>query len=117
MGSACILEKLHFQPNNQRQKIIDQQTCQMAGFGQMQTKTNLYIYLLFNEVCNDLASLTISPEPAEIARFYVLWTEVPEDYNPVLEPQQVPTMKREGFTVLEWGGIEVEAERILNEEL
>ena len=84
---------------------------------QMQTKTNLYIYLLFNEVCNTLASLEISPEPAEIARFYVIWTEVPENYNPHLEPQKVPTMNREGFTVLEWGGIEVEAESILSEEL
>ena len=84
---------------------------------QMQTKTNLYIYLLFNEVCNALASLEVSPEPTEIARFYVIWTEVPDDYNPTLESQTVPAMERDGFTVLEWGGIEVEAESILSEEL
>ncbi|GAB5416105.1 MAG: hypothetical protein Crog4KO_13100 [Crocinitomicaceae bacterium] len=84
---------------------------------QMQTKTNLYIYLLFNEVCDAFASLKISPEPTEIARFYVLWSEVPEHYNPTLEPQEVPSMQRNGFTVLEWGGAEVEADNILIEEL
>ncbi len=84
---------------------------------QMQTKTNVYIYLLFNEVCDAFASLEISPEPSEIARFYVLWSEVPEHYNPTLEPQEVPRMQRNGFTVLEWGGAEVEADDILVEEL
>lgn len=84
---------------------------------QMQNKTNVYIYLLFNEACDAFASIEISPEPTEIARFYVLWAEVPEDYNPALEPQEVPSMQRDGFTVLEWGGAEVKAESILVEEL
>lgn len=83
----------------------------------MQNKTNVYIYLLFNEECDAFASLEISPEPSEIARFYVIWTEVPDNYNPRLESQTIPKMKRDGFTVLEWGGAEVTAESILVNEM
>jgi len=83
----------------------------------LQTKSNLYIYLLFNEVCDEFASLDITPKPTEIGRFYVLWAEVPDDYNPPLETQTVPRMKRDGFTVLEWGGAEVDASKILLKEL
>ena len=83
----------------------------------LQTKSNLYIYLLFNEVCDEFASLDITPKPTEIGRFYVLWAEVPDDYNPPLETQTVPRMKRNGFTVLEWGGAEVDTSKILLKEL
>lgn len=83
----------------------------------MQNKTNVYIYLLFNEVCDAFASLEITPKPTEIGRFYVVWAEVPEYFNPKLEVQEIPTMNREGFTVLEWGGAEVKAESILMKEL
>lgn len=83
----------------------------------LQTKSNLYIYLLFNEVCDAVATLDISPKPAEIGRFYVIWASVPDDYNPSLESQEVPVMQRDGFTVLEWGGAEVNAFKILLEDL
>ncbi len=83
----------------------------------LQTKSNLYIYLLFNEVCDAFASLEISPKPAEIGRFYMIWAAVPDDYNPSLESQQIPKMQRDGFTVLEWGGTEVDASKILLEDL
>lgn len=83
----------------------------------LQTKSNLYIYLLFNDVCDAFASLEISPKPDQIARFYVLWSEVPEDYTPSLEPQEVPVMNREGFTVLEWGGAEFDNRMLLNSNL
>lgn len=81
----------------------------------LQTKSNLYIYLLFNEVCDAFASLEIAPKPTQIQRFYVIWAAVPDDYNPSLEPQEVPKMQRDGFTVLEWGGAEVQASKVLLE--
>jgi len=83
----------------------------------LQTKSNLYIYLLFNEDCNAFASLKISPEPDQTARFYVLWTELPENYSPTLEPQEIPATNREGFTVLEWGGAEFDCNLLLNSDL
>jgi hypothetical protein len=83
----------------------------------LQTKSNLYIYLLFDEACDAFASLEISPKPTQIGRFYIIWAAVPDDYNPSLEPQEVPKLQRDGFTVLEWGGTEVNASQILFEDL
>lgn len=83
----------------------------------LQTKTNLYIYLLFNEECDAFASLKINPTPESIARFYVLWTEVPSNYSPALKPQMVPVHQRNGFSVLEWGGVEFDASLLVEEEL
>jgi len=83
----------------------------------LQTKTNLYIYLLLNEDCDAFASLKINPEPSHISRIYVLWTEVPADYTSELEPQKIPKMQRDGFTVLEWGGVELSPSFLEENEL
>lgn len=73
----------------------------------MKSKSFLYIYFLFNEACDEFATLDISPKPQEIARFYMLWTAVDADYEMTIIPQEIPSMNREGFTVLEWGGAEI----------
>jgi len=76
----------------------------------MKDVTNLYIYLLFNEACDEFATLNISPEPDQIARFYMLWEDAGADYNEDgITPQEIPTFNRGGFTVLEWGGAEIDA--------
>lgn len=76
----------------------------------MKDVTNLYIYLLFNEACDEFATLNISPEPAQIARFYMLWADAGTDYDKDgIIAQDIPTFKRDGFTVLEWGGAEIDA--------
>lgn len=76
----------------------------------MKDATNLYIYLLFNEACDEFATLDISPEPDQIARFYMLWEDAGTDYDKDgIVPQEIPTFNRDGFTVLEWGGAEIEA--------
>jgi hypothetical protein len=81
----------------------------------LKPKTNLYIYLLFNDMCDAFATLRISPEPDRVARFYILWCEVPETYTPYLQPQDIPKYDREGYTVLEWGGAEFETNLLLKE--
>lgn len=83
----------------------------------LQNKTNLYIYLLFDEECDAFASLKINPTPESVARFYVLWTEVPSNYSPSLRPQSVPVHQRDGFTVLEWGGAEFNSSLLLKDDL
>ena len=76
----------------------------------MKDVTNLYIYFLFNEACDEFATLDISPEPAQIARFYMLWADAGTNYNEIgLLPQEIPTFTRDGFNVLEWGGAEIDA--------
>ena len=76
----------------------------------MNDATNLYIYFLFNDACDAFATLNISPKPAQIARFYMLWANAGTDYDEIgMLPQEIPTFKRDGFTVLEWGGAEIES--------
>lgn len=84
---------------------------------QLQTKTNLYIYLLLDEECDAFASLKISPQPQNTSRIYVIWSEVPANYSRPLESQNIPTMNREGFTVIEWGGAQVDASILFSEDL
>lgn len=83
----------------------------------LQNKTNLYIYFLFDEKCDALASLKIDPTPNTVARIYMLWSEVPTNYSPDLESQDIPGFQRNGFTVLEWGGMEFDASLLYEEEL
>jgi len=83
----------------------------------MQDATNLYIYFLFNKQCDAFATLNISPKPNEIARFYMLWESVNTDYDEIgIIPQEIPSMDRSGFTVLEWGGAEIGAKNELVEQ-
>ena len=60
------------------------------------------IEFLTGEAVDELMSLKIDPEPQNILRVYMLFA--PCDPGLELEPQQLPKLEREGFTVLEWGG-------------
>ena len=71
-------------------------------FPNMKDVTNLYIYFLFNGACDEFTTLNISPEPSQTANFYMLWADSGNDLNKIgLLPQEIPTFKRDGFTVLE----------------
>ena len=66
----------------------------------------VFVQFMINEQCNQFGILDISPEPDNVARVYIVWTiEVPEKQP---EEQELNPLDREGFTVLEWGGIELE---------
>ncbi len=64
-----------------------------------------YIYFVLNEEAINFAELVVNPEPDNVFRFYILTCPVanPMDYH-YLEPQLIESIKREGFTLLEWGG-------------
>ena len=64
---------------------------------------NVFIQFKFNSDCNDHATLNITPNPDEIYRIYILWRPT-ENLVIQPKPQSIPVMKREGFTVVEWGG-------------
>jgi hypothetical protein len=71
-------------------------------FPNMKDVTNLYIYFLFNGACDEFTTLNISPEPSQTAHFYMLWADSGNDFNKIgLLPQEIPTFKNDGFTVLE----------------
>ncbi len=66
-----------------------------------------HVQFLFNEEYDDIAALNITPKPDHQFRLYMLWTPVPEsaDLNPA--PQELPAVRHDGFSVVEWGGSEL----------
>ncbi len=66
-----------------------------------QNKLN-FIHFMFNQTCNRLAELNISPTPDNIYRIYILWSKVDEEFE--IDEQKIIRANREGFTVIEWGG-------------
>ena len=73
-------------------------------------RVQLYSFIL-NEDANLFAELDIIPTPDHVYRFYILTSKVedPSDYEN-LQPQVIETIKRTGFTVLEWGGLKFKLE-------
>ncbi|MEN9997734.1 MAG: hypothetical protein RI922_724 [Bacteroidota bacterium] len=63
-----------------------------------------YIHFVFNDDCTLFAELTIEPKPAQINRIYILSHAIPNDISLDIQKQEIPTMNRTGFTVIEWGG-------------
>ena len=60
-----------------------------------------------NEDCNEFASLEITPAPKHLNRVYMIWTVPDEHQKIVVKPQKLEKFNRDGFDVLEWGGIEL----------
>ena len=56
----------------------------------------------------DSAKLNITPEPESMLRIFM--TYIPLEAPVDIEPQQLETFERKGFTVVEWGGALIEAE-------
>ena len=55
----------------------------------------------------DSAKLDITPAPDSMLRIFM--TYVPLEKAVDIEPQQLETFERKGFTVVEWGGSEIRA--------
>ena len=53
----------------------------------------------------DHARLTISPGPQSVPRVFMAWQALEEPEE--IEPQDLPSLPRTGFTVMERGGIQV----------
>jgi len=65
-----------------------------------------FVRFEFNEACNRYAEIDISPEPAHVYRLYMTWMKIESELDVV--PQKIETFNRDGFTVLEWGGSELD---------
>lgn len=66
---------------------------------------NCFVHFNFNETCDKYATLEITPKPENIYRIYIEWYPVDQILN--VTEQEIPVMSRDGFTVLEWGGVEL----------
>lgn len=67
---------------------------------------NAYNLISFQqEAYTNNAALSITPEPDSILRVFMVWK--PLEAPVEVEPQQLETIERRGFTVVEWGGAEL----------
>ncbi len=66
-----------------------------------------YIHFVFNDEYNEYATININPVPDNMLRVYMLWMDATSVNESLLEKQKIPALKREGFTLVEWGGSEL----------
>ena len=82
----------------------------------MKTHARNYIHFVYNDEYNQIANLKVTPNPDSRIRLFMFWKELPSNYNLVIKEQQIPEFKREGFTLVEWGGSEIPQEINLTEK-
>ena len=69
-------------------------------------KNNLYNFIHFaGTEYEEMAKLTITPEPDSILRVFMVF--IPLKRRIEVTPQEIIPFEREGFTVVEWGGTEI----------
>lgn len=74
---------------------------------QLQQHGEVMIQFILNDACDEFATLEIEPKPAHLNRVYMIWSTT-ENLKPQLQKQQLlKKLNRDGFDVLEWGGIEL----------
>lgn len=75
---------------------------------QLQKHDLVMIQFILNDSCNEFATLEIEPKPAHLNRVYMVWRDYNISLSQSLITEQVLTpINRDGFDVLEWGGIEI----------
>lgn len=74
----------------------------------MQQKKNHFVRFIVNDEYNQYATLTVSPQPDSYVRVFMIWDPLDENETPIVKEQKLSPLKREGFTLVEWGGTEVE---------
>ena len=67
---------------------------------------NAYNLITFQqEAYTDQAELTITPQPDSLLRVFMAWQPLDKPID--IEPQVLVPFVHEGFTVVEWGGAEI----------
>ena len=80
-------------------------------WGPKLTKHELnYVYFVLNEEADYFGELSLSPKPDNLYRIYILTCPIenPDSFG-ILQPQELTPILRKGFTVIEWGGSEIDS--------
>ena len=68
---------------------------------------NPYNLIAFQqETYTEAAKLTVTPTPDSILRVFMAWKPLEKPVD--IPAQTLPAFERHGFTVVEWGGAEVQ---------
>lgn len=78
-------------------------------WGPRMQKSNFYlIQFLQNDECEQFASYQIDPKPDHLNRFYMLFMgNETNDFPYFASPQKLKPLERNGFYMVDWGGIEL----------
>ena len=71
------------------------------------------IRFILNQDCALFADLIIEPKPDHLLRFYMVWNPINSSKIAEQASIKIPAQNRTGFTVLEWGGMEISRENQL----
>lgn len=70
-----------------------------------------YIHFMIDEECNEIATMNIAPKPNSVFRVYMVYrslSEVEAQGSWIISAEQeFKPINREGFTVIEWGGMKI----------
>lgn len=89
------------------QGLTDREAGDFITYWLPRMQDNPYNLIAFQgEVYDRTARLTVDPQPDTIIRVFMAWVRLDEPV--VVEPQVLSAPARSGFTVVEWGGGEVE---------
>lgn len=73
----------------------------------MQKNEKSFVHFVFNEDYDQFATMKITPKPDHVFRVFMLWEDASTMNAAKIHPQEIQSVTREGFTVIEWGGAEV----------
>ncbi|MES2587518.1 MAG: hypothetical protein V4622_00980 [Bacteroidota bacterium] len=74
---------------------------------QMQKKDLYLIQFLQDEECEQFATYQIEPKPTKVNRIYMLFSGLENNSNLQTRSQNLKKMERNGFYIVDWGGVEV----------
>lgn len=70
----------------------------------MQSYTKCFIHFMFTEEYDEVAAMKITPKPDHIFRVFMMWSDGSQHDEKKVTAQKIESFKREGFSVVEWGG-------------
>lgn len=74
----------------------------------MSNTESCYVRFLFNKEVDKYASLDVNPTPDNLFRVFMIWTDASKiDFNACFREQKILSTNRNGLTVIEWGGSEI----------
>ncbi len=89
--------------------LTDKEANEFIIYWLPQMEDNEYNLISFqDDVYTENAKLDVSPAPDTVIRVFMAWQELDEPID--VEPQELDGVERAGFTVVEWGGSEVNRE-------
>ena len=86
--------------------LTDKEANEFIIFWLPKMENNAYNIISFQEeIYTENAQLTVSPAPDTLIRVFMAWKS--SDTFVEIEPQELSAPERNGFTVIEWGGSEL----------